>query len=244
MATYRHAHQLPAPHATTTRQGLKNARKISDSPDPHGRRGRRFTQAHYRQSIGPDPELAPLWKDVLLFHWKEEAQHVVIDELEWRRENATLTAFERDTAVTDLLELIGVLDGLVRAQAQADVGYVLRCCARAMPRRDLEQLDAVMLRAYRWQYITSGIQDERLGGNLADAQMAARRGPTPVDRLTRAESAYLTAATVKGSGSWRSLRSMSPIATLKRLSSAPASARPVGILTDIGLTWWSLTITS
>ena len=35
-------------------------------------------------------------KDVLLFHWKEEAQHAVIDELEWRRENAGLTAFEAD----------------------------------------------------------------------------------------------------------------------------------------------------
>ena len=29
-----------------------------------------FTQAHYRQSIEPDTELSPVWKDVFLYHWK------------------------------------------------------------------------------------------------------------------------------------------------------------------------------
>jgi hypothetical protein len=34
-----------------------------------------FTQAHYRQSIDPDAELSELFKDVFLYHWKEECQH-------------------------------------------------------------------------------------------------------------------------------------------------------------------------
>ena len=64
-----------------------------------------FTQAHYRQSIEPDGELSELWKDVFLFHWKEESQHAILDELEWQRENAKLGAEQRDRAVTDLIEL-------------------------------------------------------------------------------------------------------------------------------------------
>ena len=44
-----------------------------------------FTQAHYRSSIAPDADLSALWKDVFLFHWKEESQHAIVDELEWRR---------------------------------------------------------------------------------------------------------------------------------------------------------------
>jgi hypothetical protein len=44
-----------------------------------------FTQAHYHWSIEPDPQLSPLWKDVLRCHWREEAQHATLDELEWRR---------------------------------------------------------------------------------------------------------------------------------------------------------------
>ena len=47
-----------------------------------------FSQAHYRSSIDPDPNLSELWKDVFLFHWKEESQHAILDELEWRGEHA------------------------------------------------------------------------------------------------------------------------------------------------------------
>jgi hypothetical protein len=42
-----------------------------------------FTQAHYRASIDADPSLSPLFKDVFLYHWKEESQHAILDELEW-----------------------------------------------------------------------------------------------------------------------------------------------------------------
>src|SRR6185436_6700433 len=62
-----------------------------------------FTQAHYRQSIEPDAALDPLWKDVFLFHWKEEAQHAIVDELEWRREDTRLDGAARDVAVGDLI---------------------------------------------------------------------------------------------------------------------------------------------
>src|SRR5882672_4048304 len=66
-----------------------------------------FTQAHYRQSIEPDENLSELYRDVFLFHWREESQHAILDELEWRRENANLSASERDRAVDDLIALVG-----------------------------------------------------------------------------------------------------------------------------------------
>jgi len=34
-----------------------------------------FSQAHYRASIGVAEHLSPRFKDVFLFHWKEESQH-------------------------------------------------------------------------------------------------------------------------------------------------------------------------
>jgi hypothetical protein len=49
-----------------------------------------FTQLHYRESIDPDTQLSDLFKDVFLFHWKEESQHAIMDELEWKRHDATL----------------------------------------------------------------------------------------------------------------------------------------------------------
>ena len=62
-----------------------------------------FTQAHYRASIGADATLSDLWKDVFLYHWREESQHAVLDELEWQRADAKLTPAERDSAVDDLI---------------------------------------------------------------------------------------------------------------------------------------------
>ena len=134
-----------------------------------------FTQAHYRQSVEPDGNLSDLFKDVLLFHWKEESQHAILDELEWQRENAKLTPAQRDQAVTDLIELVAAVDGILQMQSAADVDYFLRVCGRVFDAKQVQQLRDTILKAYRWQYIVSGVQDERfqkiLGGMITGAQM-------------------------------------------------------------------------
>ena len=134
-----------------------------------------FTQAHYRQSIEPDAELSEVWKDVFLFHWKEESQHAILDELEWKREDAKLSAEQRDRAVTDLIELVAAVDGILQMQAAADTDYFLRVCRRPFDAAQAQKLRDTMLKAYRWQYIVSGVQDERfqkiLGGMITSAQM-------------------------------------------------------------------------
>jgi hypothetical protein len=134
-----------------------------------------FTQAHYRQSIEPDRDLSDLWKDVFLFHWKEESQHAILDELEWQRENAKLSPAQRDQAVSDLIDLVAAVDGILQVQAKADTDYFLRVCGRPFDKAQVQKLGDTMLKAYRWQYIGSGVSDERfqkiLGGMITEAQM-------------------------------------------------------------------------
>jgi hypothetical protein len=134
-----------------------------------------FTQAHYRQSIEPDAELSELWKDVFLFHWKEESQHAILDELEWKREDAKLGSEQRDRAVTDFIELVAAVDGILQMQAATDTDYFLRICGRPFDATQVQRLRNTMLQAYRWQYIVSGAQDARfqniLGGMITEAQM-------------------------------------------------------------------------
>ncbi len=134
-----------------------------------------FVLAHYRQSIEPDAELSEVWKDVFLFHWKEESQHAIIDELEWKREDAKLSVEQRDAAVTDLIELVAAVDGILQMQASADVDYFLRVCGRPFDAAQVRTLRDTMLKAYRWQYIVSGVQNERfqqiLGPMVTQAQM-------------------------------------------------------------------------
>jgi hypothetical protein len=94
-----------------------------------------FSQAHYRASIASGEGLSPLFKDIFLFHWKEESQHAIIDELEWIREDAKLASSEaRDAAVDDLIALVGGVDGILQGQAAADAEYFLRVVGMAATR--------------------------------------------------------------------------------------------------------------
>jgi hypothetical protein len=122
-----------------------------------------FTQVHYRASIEPDDELSPLFKDVFLFHWKEESQHAILDELEWARENAKLTPEARDAAVDDVIALVGAVDGILQAQSAADTHYFAQICGRPMTAAEVDSVRASVLAAYRWQYIVSGVQIPRFG---------------------------------------------------------------------------------
>ena len=133
-----------------------------------------FTQAHYRESIEPERDLSALYKDVFLFHWTEESQHAILDELEWLREDGKLEPQQRDAAVDDLIALVGAVDGILQAQARADAAYF---CAigRHRRRRAARQIEATVLKAYRWQYIVSGVLEPRfqkmLGELTTPAQM-------------------------------------------------------------------------
>jgi hypothetical protein len=126
-----------------------------------------FTQVHFRESIEPDPTLSPLWKDVFLFHWKEESQHAAIDELEWRRVHAGLGEEARDRGVDDFIALVGAVDGLLQVQAAADADYFLGVCDR-LSAAEAARVRASLLAAYRYQYILSGAQHPRFGAILGE----------------------------------------------------------------------------
>jgi hypothetical protein len=125
-----------------------------------------FSQAHYRSSIEPDSNLSELWKDVFLFHWKEESQHAIMDEIEWRREDARVTERERNDAVTDLIELVGAVDGICLTQAKADADYFIVNAGPTYSSVEQVVIHDTLRRAYRWQYIVSGSQEQRFGDVL------------------------------------------------------------------------------
>jgi hypothetical protein len=135
-----------------------------------------FTLAHYRTSIDPQDDLCGLWKDVFRAHWKEESQHAVLDKLEFLREDARLNAAERDAAVGDLIDLVVAVDGILQAQARADAAYFESIAGRRCTDAQRSAVGAGILKAYRWQYIVSGVKGTRfqkvLFGVLDDKQAA------------------------------------------------------------------------
>ena len=134
-----------------------------------------FTQAHYKQSIEPDENLSELYKDIFLFHWKEETTHALMDQIEWPRIDKKLTDAERDRAVDEVIELVSAVDGILQTQSAADVEYFLKVCNRSFSEDEIECIKAGVLKAYRWQYIFSGVAHERFQALLADLTTEEQR---------------------------------------------------------------------
>jgi len=126
-----------------------------------------FTQTHYLESIDHDSDLSELFKDVFLFHWKEESQHAILDELELVRHDGEVTAAQRDRAVDEFIELVAAVDDILQAQAKADAGYFAATCGRAVGEAESRTVEAAFLKAYRWQYIHSGAQQPHFGKVLS-----------------------------------------------------------------------------
>jgi hypothetical protein len=140
-----------------------------------------FVQAHYEQSIAPREEICPLFKDVFFFHWKDECQHVMLDELEWTSEHARLSERERDAAVDDLIALVGAVDGILNAQSKADAHYFMQLAGHPFGATEASQIESAVLAAYRWQYIISGVQHAHFGRLLTSMTTPAQ--------MTRIQSA-------------------------------------------------------
>lgn len=120
-----------------------------------------FTQLHYRQSIDDDGTLSDLFRDVFLYHWKEESQHAILDELEWLRHDRKMTPAERETGVNDFIDLVFAVDQILQSQAASDASYFASTCGRRVDEDERRALEENFLVAYRWQYIHSGAQHPR-----------------------------------------------------------------------------------
>lgn len=133
-----------------------------------------FVQAHYRESIDRESAIDPLFKDVFRYHWMEEAQHVTLDEMEWEREDSRLGVDERDQAVDDLIALVAAVDGILQAQSAADAEYFIATCDRVLDPERRQRIRDTLLKAYRWQYIVSGVSHRRFSGKLDSLISAAQ----------------------------------------------------------------------
>jgi hypothetical protein len=123
-----------------------------------------FTQEHYKKSIEPDEHLSDLYKDIFLYHWKEEAHHAVLDSLEWPRIDRKLTPAERDRAVDEVIELAGAVDGILQAQSGSDAEYFLQISDLPLGEGEAGRIKDCLLKSYRWQYIFSGVEHPRFQG--------------------------------------------------------------------------------
>jgi P-aminobenzoate N-oxygenase AurF len=136
-----------------------------------------FVQSHYDESIAPREELCPVVKDVFMYHWKDECQHVMLDELEWAAEHARLSPSEHEIAVDDFIALVVAVDGILQAQSASDSSYFVANGPRSFTVEQTAEVHATVLAAYRWQYIISGLRHphfNRLLRSMTTSRQLAR----------------------------------------------------------------------
>ena len=80
-----------------------------------------FTQLHYVEHVRDGSGLDELFRDLLRFHWMEEAQHAKLDTLLIDEIAETASLEERETAVDELLELGQAIDGLLLQQIKLNI---------------------------------------------------------------------------------------------------------------------------
>lgn len=133
-----------------------------------------MTQAHYLGSIRDDNDLDPLFKSLMLHHWKEEAQHAKLDTLIVEALAEGRTEEQIDKAIDEFFEIGGFLDEGFKAQAGFNLDALEKAIGRKLENRD--EILAQQHQAARWTYIGSGMVHERFKATLeALSPNAARR---------------------------------------------------------------------
>jgi hypothetical protein len=144
-----------------------------------------FTQLHYVEHVRDRSELDGLFRDLVRYHWMDEAQHAKIDTLLINEIVREISEEDREKAVDELLELGGAIDGLLAQQADLDLGSLEKAIGRTLSEKDKAEIKASTQRAYRWTFIVSGLEHPNFVKIVSEL---TRRGPAKLKEVARALS--------------------------------------------------------
>ena len=117
-----------------------------------------FTQLHYIEHVRDDSDLDGLFRDLLRFHWMEEAQHAKLDTLLMAEVAKNMSLAERETAIDEVIELGGAVDGLLAQQIGLNVDALEKVTGRTFAAAEKEEITAKTQRAWRWTFLVSGLE--------------------------------------------------------------------------------------
>jgi hypothetical protein len=80
-----------------------------------------------------------------------------MDHLETLRAFRGMSEAEKDTAIDDLIELVGAVDGLLQTQAKLDVDNLQASLWRRLELAERQEIEAAVLAAKRYTFIESGV---------------------------------------------------------------------------------------
>lgn len=145
-----------------------------------------FTQRHYVEHVRAEEQLDELFRDLIKYHWIDEATHAKLDSLVINEIVGPLSLEQRERAVDELLELGGAIDGLLAQQADLDIESLQRATRRTFADHERAEIKTSIQRGYRWTFLVSGLTHPtfaRIVGELTE------QGPRRIAAAAEALSA-------------------------------------------------------
>jgi len=115
----------------------------------------------------------------------DEAQHAKIDSLLIDEITREMSEEDRETAVDELLELGGAIDGLLSQQADLDLESLEKAVGRTLSDPEKAEIKRHTHRAYRWTFIVSGLEHPNFVRIVSEL---TSRGPAKLKAVARALS--------------------------------------------------------
>ena len=134
-----------------------------------------LSQLHFTAAFARDQDVDPFTRDVFRAHWQEESQHAQMDHLETLRCFDGMPDDEREQAMTDLIELVAAVDGLLQEQSAYDVENLAAYLGRTFTAQERAELLEGVLRAKRWTFIESGVTHPRFEELFVEVTTPAQR---------------------------------------------------------------------
>ncbi len=117
-----------------------------------------FTQLHYIEHVRDESNLDGLFRDLLRYHWLEEAQHAKMDTLLIGEVAEEMSLEEREAAVDEVIELGGAVDGLLAQQIGMNIAALEKATGRTFTDSEKDEITVNTQRACRWTFLVSGLQ--------------------------------------------------------------------------------------
>jgi hypothetical protein len=121
-----------------------------------------FTQVHYTEHVLDAGDLDGLFRDLLKYHWLDEAQHAKLDTLLISEMVEDLPMAEREAAIDEVLELGGAIDGLLQQQIGLNIDALAAATGRRFSEAEREEIAAKTLHAWRWTFLVSGLEHPKV----------------------------------------------------------------------------------
>jgi hypothetical protein len=145
-----------------------------------------FVQVHYTEHVRNTTELDSLFRDLLRYHWMDEAQHAKIDTMLIAEMVEGMPVAERESAVDELLELGGAIDGLLQQQIALNIDALEIATGRAYTEAERQEISAKTLHAWRWTFLVSGLEHPQVVKLVGEI---TQEGPAKIRSAAQALSA-------------------------------------------------------